>query len=284
MDLKKTYVISHGYAESGRLHLQQWLWKMQVGWDLHPAISLPSNGEICIADLGCGNGAWLLSLSAGFDEAHNERTVLSGFDISSVHFPASKNLPGNITLETMDAFTDALPENLIGKFHVVHVRVFSSVVKNDNPGPLITNAVKMLKPGGYLQWDEFDGDSFKAVPPNPSVSGAVTQEMLDTAVASSKNAMSFQYIWCSNLGSIFAQHGLEVLEDKRMDVKKELRKPMTDSLLMVFEHIAKLAVRNGSMVGTDKNWTDLWNETAVEVHNGVSITMDMLVCLGRKPA
>jgi hypothetical protein len=35
--------------------LQQWLWNLQLGYDLHPSISLKSDGEIRIADHGCGN-------------------------------------------------------------------------------------------------------------------------------------------------------------------------------------------------------------------------------------
>jgi len=195
---------------------------------------------------------------------------MSGFDISSAHFPATDNLPDNITLGTLDSFIDTIPEAMIGKFDIVHVRAFAAVVKNDNPGPLITNALKMLKPGGYFQWDEIDSDSLRAVPPNLSISAISTQDMLDTAVLSSKNAMNLNYQWCSNLGSILRHYGLDVIADTRMEVKKELRKPTTDSILMAFEHIAKIAVRDGCMVGTNKNWANLWNNSRPEIDNGVT--------------
>lgn len=184
----------------------------------------------------------------------------------------------------MDAFTDNVPEAMFGKFDVVHVRVFTAVVKGNDPSPLIRNALKMLKPGGYLQWDEMDSESLGAVPPKRSVSAACTQEMTDTGLLSSKNAMNLRYDWSSNLGSIFKEHGLEVIEDTRMQCKKELRKAMTDSLLMMFEHVATLAVKDGCMVGTDKNWPELWNRAGAEIDNGVSITMDMMVRVGRKRA
>lgn len=271
-----------------------------MGWDLHPSIKLPEDGELRIADHGCGNGcdwqphicftlansefprAWIISMAGELEDAQLQRAVLTGFDISAVHFPAPENLPGNVNLKVLDAFVDPLPEELVGKFDVVHVRVFTAVVKNGNPAQLIANAVKMLKPGGYFQWDEMDSESLKAIPPQPSVSAAETQEMLDTSLVSARSAMSLDYSWIPRLGSLFEQHGLDVLADFRMDVKKEFRKPMTDSLLMVLGHIAKIAVRDGCMVGTDKNWEELWNNSGAEIENGVSVTTDMLVCVGRK--
>ncbi|KAF2870608.1 UMTA methyltransferase family protein-like protein [Massariosphaeria phaeospora] len=286
-DLRKNYVISHGYDESGRLYLQQWLWKSQLGWDLHPAIKLPESGDVRIADHGCGNAAWLQSLASDF-ERQQKNVSLVGFDLLGVHYPASDNLPENMKLGILDAFTDEIPEEHVGRYDVVHVRVFTAVVKNDDPRPLIQNAYKMLKPGGYLQWDEFDGGSFKAVAPgsNPeqsSVSIAATKEMVDTSLESSQRAMNLKYSWTGRLGSLFQEHGMEVIEDKRMDVKKELRKAMTDSLLMMLSHVARIAVRNGSLIGTDKNWEELWANAGDEIGQGVSVTMDMIVAVGRKP-
>jgi hypothetical protein len=58
---------------------------------------------------------------------------------------------------------------------------------------------------------------------------------------------------------------------------------MTDSLLMTLHHVSRIAVRNGCLVGTDKNWEQLWANSGEEVENGVSLTMDMLITVGRKP-
>jgi hypothetical protein len=38
------------------LHLQHWMWNMQLGWDCHPAIDLSGKTDIQVADQGCGNG------------------------------------------------------------------------------------------------------------------------------------------------------------------------------------------------------------------------------------
>jgi hypothetical protein len=229
-----------------------------------------------------------LSVDAKLKNSNMSNVSLVGFDLHPVHFPAPANLPSNIKLGILDGFAEDVPDEHVGQYDVVHVRVFTAVVKNNDPGALVRNAFKMLKPGGYLQWDEFDGGSWKAVAPgddpeNSSVSTAAANEMLQTALESSRKAMNLQYSWIENLGKIFQEHGLELVEHKRMDVKKELRKTMTDSLLMTLHHVARIAVRNGRMVGTDKDWEQLWANSGPEVEQGVSLLMDMLITVGRKP-
>jgi hypothetical protein len=213
---------------------------------------------------------------------------MTGFDLIPVHFPASADLPDSIKLAVLDAFAEDVPDEYIAQYDVVHVRMFSSVIKNNNPGPLISNALKMLKPGGHLQWDEFDAASWRAVAPGndaqgSSVSIAATTEMVQTALESSQKAMNLKYAWIENLGKLFQEHGLELLEHKRMHVKKELRKTMTDSLLMMLHHVSRIAVRNGCMVGTDKNWEQLETNAGPEIEQGVSLTMNMMITVGRKP-
>jgi hypothetical protein len=224
-------------------------------------------------------------------EKEQRHVSFVGLDVQSAHYPAPENLPENIKLGILDAFApvENLPAEHVGQYDVVHVRAFSSVVKEDNPGPIIKNAYKMLKPGGYLQWDDLDGDSFKAVAPgsNPHSSGVsttATEEMVATSKQSQQVAMNLKYSWLGQFGSLFKQHGMEVIDDIRMDVKKELRSVMTVSLLMIHVHIARIAVRNGCLVGTDKNWEEVWTKAGEEIGQGVSITMDMVVAVGRKPA
>ena len=131
----------------------------------------------------------MLSLASDLEKEQHKNLSFAGFDIVGIHYPASQNLPKNVKLGILDAFTKNIPQEHVGQYDVVHVRVFAVVVKNNDPEPLIRNAYKMLKPGGYLQWDEFDGGSFKAVAPgsdpdDSSVSIAATQEMIDTSLQS----------------------------------------------------------------------------------------------------
>lgn len=75
-------------------------------------------------------------------------TQFDGFDVSADYFPAKEWLPANVSLEVVDAFAD-VPEHLIGKYDVVHIRAFVVIVKNNDPTKLLSNLIKMLSK--YLQ-------------------------------------------------------------------------------------------------------------------------------------
>jgi hypothetical protein len=212
---------------------------------------------------------------------------LVGLDVQSNHYPVPEHLPENITLGILDAIAEDVPVEHIGVYDVVHIRAFGSVVREDNPVPVIKNAYKMLKPGGYIQWDDMDGDSFKAVAPgsNPkdlNISTVATEDMVATAMQFYKSGANLKYSWLRRLRSLFEQEGFEVVDEQRMDVKKELRSVMTITLLMIHAHVARVAVRNGRLVGTEKNWEDVWTKAGKEIAQGVSLTMDMIVAVGRK--
>jgi SAM-dependent methyltransferase len=49
-----------------------------------------------------------------------------------------------------------IPDELVEKYDVIHIRHFVCVVKDNDPAPLLQNLCRMLKPGGWLQWDEWD--------------------------------------------------------------------------------------------------------------------------------
>jgi hypothetical protein len=68
---------------------------------------------------------------------------LHGFDVSTTLFPPKEYLPQNIELHELDVF-GKLPEDLRGKFDVVHVRAFTIVVKGGDPRGLLDNMIAML--------------------------------------------------------------------------------------------------------------------------------------------
>jgi hypothetical protein len=68
-------------------------------------------------------------------------------------------------MHTWSIFDEPPPE-FIGYFDVVHVRLITVVVTNDDPTTVLPNLSKLLKPGGFFQWDEVDsiGCYVKMVP------------------------------------------------------------------------------------------------------------------------
>ena len=66
-----------------------------------------------------------------------------GLDISLDQCPPAPWLPANVKLQKWDMFSDP-PEELVGQFDIVHVRLIMLVIKDNNPVPIIHNLWKLL--------------------------------------------------------------------------------------------------------------------------------------------
>ena len=82
---------------------------------------------------------WLLELAKDCPSTWQ----LQGSDISALQYPAVEYLPKNVSLETFDAFRE-VPNELVGKYNVVHCRFLCCVIKRNDVEPLLRNAIKML--------------------------------------------------------------------------------------------------------------------------------------------
>ncbi|KAI9706641.1 MAG: hypothetical protein M1836_003650 [Candelina mexicana] len=149
---KDSYSLSRTYQGSSRLNLQYFLWNHTLGFDLHPSVHIPS-GTSCIADVATGTGIWLVALSEQISEHQ-----YVGFDISLAQAPDKTRLPDNIRMVRWDIFQPP-PMDFVGSFDVVHIRHMHLVIKNDNVMPVVENLRALLKPNGYLQWDEVDPEA-----------------------------------------------------------------------------------------------------------------------------
>ncbi|KAJ2995772.1 hypothetical protein NUW58_g1178 [Xylaria curta] len=154
------YTLMRDCDASSRLTAQHYLWKNLLGYLLHPDIPTPGKGWK-IADIATGNGIWLQDLA----ENSPPSTELHGFDISLDQVGPTPWLQDNMHMHIWDVFEEPPPQ-FLGFFDIVHVRLLTVVVKNNDPRPLLKNITKLLKPGGYLQWGEVDtvGYSIKTVP------------------------------------------------------------------------------------------------------------------------
>ncbi|KAI1826391.1 hypothetical protein F4861DRAFT_537237 [Xylaria intraflava] len=160
----ETYTLLRDSRASTRLTAQHGLWKELLGFLLHPDV--PTSGEnLKIADVCTGNGVWLLDL------ARRIRTPCEfhGFDISMDQVGPKPWQPANVHMHNLDVFKDP-PLEFQGIFDIVHIRLIGIVVTNNDPRPVLASLTKLLKPGGYLQWDEVDTISWK-VETVPGVSG-----------------------------------------------------------------------------------------------------------------
>ena len=211
-----------------------------------------------------------------------------GFDLSPTNFPAKEWLGENITTHLLDAFMPDLPEEWVGKFDIVHIRAILSAVKDNNVEPLIKNLVKMLKPGGYLQWDEAASNSNLARSPSPSVSCEASTEIVKM-MQNFSTMFKMLDDWLKVLPATLKDHGMSLISDEEMQPKKELMKAWTDDLLMVYEEIQwsvpleKDLPTGGAGGGLSREkYQALFARVLEETAKGVSISMEARVVVARK--
>lgn len=68
---------------------------------------------------------------------------LDGFDVDLTQAPPKQWLPSNVAMHKLDAFSP-LPHDLVGKYDIVHLRLFTVLIKHNNPVPLLRNLIGML--------------------------------------------------------------------------------------------------------------------------------------------
>lgn len=109
----ETYIIDRGHRESARLALQDWIFRIRLGFLLHPKIMkvLENKYGVRIADLGPGSCLWLNSMTMEHSNYH-----YTGLDISGENFPPKEDTLSNVTLNgSFDVFAP-VPDHLAGKF------------------------------------------------------------------------------------------------------------------------------------------------------------------------
>ncbi|KAG9250124.1 uncharacterized protein F5Z01DRAFT_753977 [Emericellopsis atlantica] len=141
MDASDDYVLGRGAAESVRLDAQHLLWRLHQGYLLHPSISVTR--DMRIAEVGTGTASSPIQSS------------FMATTISDRQFPHHDLLPENVTLGLLNSLEDT-PSELHDQYDVVHLRMWASNLRSRNVNMLIQNIEKMLKPGGFIQWEEAD--------------------------------------------------------------------------------------------------------------------------------
>ena len=82
---------------------------------------------------------WLLDLARTLPST----AQLDGFDIDISDCPHEQWLPRNVKMQQFDALSE-IPEHLVGMYDIVQLRLFQVVVRDNDPGPLLRNVLRML--------------------------------------------------------------------------------------------------------------------------------------------
>ncbi|KAK4549667.1 hypothetical protein LTR36_004968 [Oleoguttula mirabilis] len=280
------YQLFDTVSRSG-LHLQHWIWNYQLGYVVHPKIDVDVNMPLRIADVACGNGAWIFDVS----RTHPQHEY-HGFDITASHFPASGWLPSNVHLHTWDAFTNAPPE-FNGTFDIVHIRTISSAIIDNRVDTLLQNLLRLLKPGGYLQWDENDLSTLAAhaAPGEESVVASSMRTMVALQTLFAQHQGKILFDWLHELPESLKSNGCEVLAHDSVGPRPELSRAWSDNTLTVWmSMIAMLPEQEiplPPIPGLPKSisrqsFADLVRKAAEESSKGACVNMEQIVVVARK--
>ncbi|KAH8595227.1 S-adenosyl-L-methionine-dependent methyltransferase [Bisporella sp. PMI_857] len=147
-------------ARTTRLNFQHQLAvSVTNGCLLHPAI--PVSDVKNVADVGTGTGIWLEDLYTRQlrSEVISEDRCFDGYDISPAHFPKKGNC-NHIVHDVLKPF----PTQYHGYYDLVHVRYMALSLKTKEYSLAADNLMDLLKPGGYIQWEDFDYADISANP------------------------------------------------------------------------------------------------------------------------
>lgn len=283
------YMLDRNYTAASRLNYQFYLWKDSFQFNLHPSILLPQNNNnnndsnpIRIADVATGTAIWLCDLirdPAVSQYSSSQSLQLDGFDIDLKNAPPAEWLPPTITLREWNIF-DEVPDDLIGKYDVVHLRLLVLVVQNSDPLPIIRNIFKMLKPGGYIQWDDLNyPDSLVVKSQKAHRLTPAHDAFLTFARSNGRND------WVLDLPKHLME-GHSGFEDAQLFHYKdrpELYKANGDQYILVAEEFSARLKAAGNFDDA-RNIDEMVRGLAEESKQGVGLSMPRVVCVARKKA
>jgi SAM-dependent methyltransferase len=268
----------HGYildrdrshAAASRLNLQFYLWKDALKYIIHPTISATLPKTATIAEVASGTCLWLIDVAREYPEAQ-----LDGFDYNLRQAPAKEWLPSNAKTAYWNVF-DEPPEELKGRYDYVHTRLLVLVVEAKDPRPIIRNLFALLKPGGYLQWDELDATNMYIRKVRQDQDTPALDFLKDWAEADGRRD------WTVKLPQFFTELGFQDAKIDFVGEPPELARAYNDQHLLTAEEFAEGLVKLGQSETASKYFR-MVEQAYEESTSGAGLCAPKVVCTARKP-
>ncbi|PYH86329.1 S-adenosyl-L-methionine-dependent methyltransferase [Aspergillus uvarum CBS 121591] len=271
MSQPPSYVLPRDYLDNVRLNLHHYLCVELFGYHTHPAIPI-SNTKLRVADIGTGTGVWLTDLARRLPPS----VQLDGFDISLEALPPKEWLPANLRTTIWDVKTE-VPDELVGVYDIVHISHFVFVLLDEEVQPVLDKVMRLLKPGGYLQWSEVDMGSFRI---ETTTSPATTTALERLFRLSEGHDPRLRPRWVPHLGSKLAAAGYQAITSDVRDAPGDLALALHDCNLMIN---ASFARRFAVTEPVAQTLAQLMLEVERETREGACWAFTRYTVVGRKP-
>ncbi|KEY75160.1 hypothetical protein S7711_01608 [Stachybotrys chartarum IBT 7711] len=141
------YVLPNDAQEQERLDLQHHIWRLLLGGRLYTAPLPPpsTQPDLRILDLGTGTGIWAIDMADEYPSAS-----VAGVDLSPIQ---PEWVPNNCRFY-VDDYEDQWTYREDEKFDYIHGRALSGT--SANWARFYSQALANLKPGGYMEMQEYD--------------------------------------------------------------------------------------------------------------------------------
>ncbi|PYH70449.1 class I SAM-dependent methyltransferase [Aspergillus vadensis CBS 113365] len=271
MSEKPNYVLTRDYLDNNRLNLHHYLITELFGYHIHPDIPVKDNNNLRIADVGTGTGVWVTDLARRLPTS----VQLDALDISFDSAPPAEWLPSNVKTFKWDVKQE-IPEELEGVYDIVHIRLFIFVLLDSEVQPVLERILKLLKPGGYIQWTEVDMGSTRTESANPANSTEALTKMIRLSEGRDER---LRPRWVPSLASKMAAAGYENIKEDARDAPPHLALALHDCNIMIHETFA----RKFKNPQTAQVLNELIPEVEKETKEGSCLSHTRYTVVGRKP-
>ena len=219
------YQLRRDFTGSTRLNYQHYLWQQELRFNLHPSIPTPVPGN-AIADVATGTGVWLLEVAR-----EHPGVKCLGLDIDTAQTPPKQWLPSNVDFTTWSIFEEP-PAALREKFDVVHIRLVCLVPLDGPSSSMIGNIAMLLKPNGYLQWEELDLSRSVIATTDASIQPVAIPRMDKMMKARSQRSL------VPKLGEMLWENGFRSVKRYHFGPRMELMKFHTETHVLAWVEAA----------------------------------------------
>lgn len=201
-------------------------------------------------------------------------------DISDEQFPHPSTLPKELRFAKY-SFFESVPSNLVGVFDVAHMTFVTPALFNGGRDTVIEHVEQLLKPGGWVQWQEPINPTMQVV--DLKTGEITTQNPAEDWMEKRISYMSAQD-WTAEMPKVLSEVGGFVETD--MDVVKLDKKLLNLETQLLMWNTEQVLPSAAKRFGTEKDIREAEEavgQTRDLVKSGKLFHWRFMVGFGKKP-